>query len=185
MSARRVQRKHFKVQELPEELRAAIDEQITRGVHYRDIAEYISQMGHEIGKSSVARYGKDFLTRLERIRVVRDQARAIVEADPDAPATEMAEAASLIGQQLIMETLLKLDNADGEKVSDLLQALARLEASGVKREALKLQFNKGIEAAVNRIKAGLKDELAKFGKGPEIEQRLIAMVDKQAESLRK
>ncbi|MGE5551910.1 MAG: phage protein Gp27 family protein, partial [Bacteroidota bacterium] len=85
MSARRVQRKHFKVQELPEELRAAIDEQITRGVHYRDIAEYISQMGHEIGKSSVARYGKDFLTRLERIRVVRDQARAIVEADPDAP----------------------------------------------------------------------------------------------------
>jgi len=166
--AKKIERRHYKVHSLPPELREAVDELILQGVHYRDIAAFLRERGHEIGKSSVARYGKDFLARLERVKLIRDQARAILEAKPDAPATELAEAASLLAQQLIMETLMKLDNVDGEKVSSLLLALAKLEQSGVARERLKLEYRAKAESVVSRLH---DEELA--GKSPEEIRELI------------
>ncbi|SHJ60011.1 phage protein Gp27 family protein [Desulfofundulus thermosubterraneus] len=177
-------RKHFKVETLPPEIVEAINRKLVEGYTYQQLANWLNQMGHPVGKSSLARYGKDFLSRLERLRVVKEQARAIVEVNPDAPATEMAEAANQLATQLIMEFLMQVDLDDlaQAKVTEVLKALAKLEASGVRREQLKFNFNRGVDAAVSRIKEALRAEVAA---DPELAARLAEMVDRQAEALRK
>lgn len=180
----RQRRKHYKVETFPAEVVEVINRKLVEGYTYQQVTDWLNQLGHEIGKSSVARYGRDFLSRLERLKVVKEQAKAIVETNPEAPATEMAEAANQLATQLIMEFLMQLDLDDLQqaKVTEILKALARLEQSGVRREQLKLNFNRGVDAAAAKIKEALRAEVAA---DPDLMARLTAIVDQQAEALRR
>ncbi|MDK2902466.1 MAG: hypothetical protein PWQ93_385 [Clostridiales bacterium] len=144
-------RKHHKIEKLPDELVEAVNQKLVEGYTYQQVTDWLNEMGHSIGKSSVARYGKDFLSRLERLRVIKDQARAIVEESGDRPATEMAEAANQLAMQLITETLMKVDEVSTDDINKIFNALAKLESSGVQRERLKLDYKQKIDKAVNRI----------------------------------
>jgi hypothetical protein len=138
------------VESLPPEVVEAVNRKLVEGYTYQQVTDWLNQLGHEVGKSSVARYGKDFLARLERLRVAKEQARAIVE-ETDRPATEMHEAANRLAVHLIMETLMQVNSLDGERLSELLKALAQLERSAVSREHLKLEYKKKVQQAVSRI----------------------------------
>ncbi|MTI82731.1 MAG: DUF3486 family protein [Firmicutes bacterium] len=175
-------RKHYKVSKLPDNLVEAVNKKLVEGYTYQDIAEYLTELGHKIGKSSVQRYGKDFMSRLERLRVVKEQAKSIVDSNPDAPATEMAEAANQLSMQLIMEFLMKVDITDLEeaKVTEIFKVLAKLESSGVSREKLKFTFNKGVEAAANKIKEALRSEVTS---DPDLVAKLYTMVDQKAKEV--
>jgi len=151
-------RKHSKITQLPPEIVEAVNKKLAGGTTYRDIAEWINGMseetGIEVSHMSVQRYGKDFLTRLEKLRLARDQARAIVEDNKDRPATEMTEAASNLAVQMIQEYFMKVQNEGGEIDKGLIEtmkALAQLERSSVAREKLKLEFRQKAEQAVKAI----------------------------------
>jgi hypothetical protein len=178
----RQRRKHFKVESLPREVVEAVNEKLVQGYTYQQITDWLGRMGHEVGKSSVARYGKDFLARLERLKVVRDQAKAIVESNADAPGTQLAEAANDLALSMVMETLMSLDDLQGEKVTELLKVLPRLADAATRREALKLQFNRGVEAAMKRIKESIRKEV---GSNPELERQLLDLVSQAAEEAKR
>ena len=168
-------RKHSKITSiLPDGLVKAINERLVAGETYESIAEYIRAQGHEISKSSIGRYGKDFLSKLERLRVVKEQARTIVSENKDGPALEMTEAATQLALQLIMERLVAVDNLNSAKDGEILKALALLERSAVQREKLKMDASKLLDVAVERIKSNLKDELEK---NPDVLDKLVRMVD--------
>ena len=100
-------RKHARITtELPKSLIQAINERLVAGETYESIAAYLRERGHDISKSSVGRYGKDFLSKLERLRIVKEQARTIMTEGKDGPALEMTEAATQLALQLIMERLV-------------------------------------------------------------------------------
>lgn len=168
-------RKHARITtELPKSLIQAINERLVAGETYESIATYLRESGHDISKSSVGRYGKDFLSKLERLRIVKEQARTIMTEGKDGPALEMTEAATQLALQLIMERLVAAEDLRDAKSSEILKALALLERSAVQREKLKMDAGRMVEAAVARIKESLQEELQKT---PEILERLVSMVD--------
>lgn len=141
----------------------------TPGKTYQDIVDFIREQGYSISHSSIGRYGKDFLSKLEDIRRVRDQAAAIVDEIGDKPATEMAEAANQIAVQLIMETLMEVDSLKDEKLTEVLVALSRLERSGIAREKLKMDYQKRITETAKSV----TDKLVKKKIDPEV----ISMIE--------
>lgn len=162
-------RRHSKItRELPPEIVEAVNQKLVDGFTYEEIANWLRSLGHEVSRSTVGRYGKEFLSKLERLKLAKEQAKAIVSEMGDAPATELHEAANQLAVQLIMETLIRVPDLEGEKVSELLKALAHLERSSVSREKLKAEFRQKAEATVS----GLRDEeLA--GKSPEEIREII------------
>lgn len=74
-----------KIDQLPEEVRKQLEQElIKRGfAGYEDLAAWLRSLGYEIHKSAVHDWGQDFKERLSAIRLVTQQARAIVEAEPD------------------------------------------------------------------------------------------------------
>lgn len=180
----KARRKHYKIETFPREIVDAINKKLVDGYTYEEVAAWLNELGHNIGKSSVGRYGKDFLSRLERLKVVKEQAKAIIDVNPDAPATEMAEAANQLATQLIMEFLMQVDLSDMEeaKVTEVLKALSHLERSGVQREKLKFDYNRGVEAAAEKIKENLRNELAA---NQELQQKIFALVDQAKEQVAK
>ena len=145
-------RAHPKIADLPEELRTAIHKKLTEGYTYQEISEWITSEGHPISRSAVGNYGKNFLTKLEKLKMAREQTKVIVEEGSDKPATEMIEAASSLTQQLILEHLVN-NEIDLKKVKAdrLIQALSMLERSTVAREKLKLESRRKADEAVKNI----------------------------------
>lgn len=172
-------RRHSKIHQLPDPVVEEINRLlVSPGITYEMITDHLKKLGHDVSKSSVGRYGKDFVARLERLKIVKDQAKAILDEGGDRPATELQEAANQMAMQLIMETLMKVDNIDvsedGEKLTDVLKALANLERSAVSREKLKFEFNKGVEAAAAKIKEALKKELMA---DTDLQQKMMEVVE--------
>lgn len=166
---------------MPAELREAIDRKILAGMEYQEIAEYINTMGIPVSRSSVNRYGQRFLSKMEKLRLAREQAKIVLENAKDSPALEGVEAASHMAVQVIMEKLLEMDDIKDAKSVDVFKALALLERSAVQREKLKLDYNRGIKEACDKIKAALKEEL---GKQPDLVKRLSELVDAKAEEVK-
>ncbi len=173
-------RKHHKVTTFPPEIVEEVNKRLVEGHTHQEIADWLKQMGHPLGRSSVQRYGKDFMARLERLKMIKEQARAIVHESGDTPGTEMAEAASQMALELIISKLQKVRDLDEVDIAAILKAIPRYEQSAVRREALKFQFNKGVEAAVSKIKDALKKEL-EADQG--LMQRIYDLVDKSKEQV--
>lgn len=177
-------RKHSKVLQLPPEIVEAVNKQLTSGVPYERIASYINAMspetGIEVSHMAVHRYGKDFLTRLERLKTVNEQAKAIMETHGDGPDTALSEAANKMAMTLIMETLMSVESLEGSKLTDIMRALATLQRSSVATEKLKFTFDKGVAQAVEKVKAQLHEELQN---DPDLYYRLASVVDQIQQDL--
>ncbi|MBB6673005.1 phage protein Gp27 family protein [Cohnella nanjingensis] len=168
-------RKHSKVLQLPEEIVEAVNKQLTSGIPYRDIADAINKLtpetGIEVSHMAVQRYGKDFLGRLERLKIVNEQAKAIIDSHGDGPDTALSEAANKMALSIIMETLLSAQNSlEGESLTAVMRALAQLQRSSIASEKLKFQFDKGVSKAVAEVRAGLQEELKN---DPDLHHRLL------------
>lgn len=146
----------------------------TPGVTYDDIVEWLDGKGYKISRSAVGRYGKDFLSKLERIHEVEQKARAIVaEAGDGLP---MEEAVSKVFTEKVLSHLLELDDLSGQKFGSLMMAFAKLQSSSTQRERLKTEHQKKAKAAAESVKekakkGGLSEEAIK-----KIEEDILGIV---------
>ncbi len=77
--------KRGKISQLPPELKAWLDKALVDGDFsgYALLAAELRALGQDISKSSLHRYGQDFQEKLTSLRLVTEQARAVVQAAPD------------------------------------------------------------------------------------------------------
>lgn len=170
-------RRHSKISKLPQEAVDQVNSLLTKpGTTYQDVVDFLAEQGILVSHSSVGRYGKDFLSRLERLQIVKDQARAIVSGAGDRPATEMHEAANQLAIQMIMEHLLEVGSLEGESTVDLLKALARLERSSTGREKLKLDYRKRAKEVATSVDATLKEKGLSPKTLQEIKEKIYGIV---------
>lgn len=172
-------RRHYKVESFREPLREAINRALVSGNTYQEIVNWLAEQGHQIGKSSLQRYGNRFLQKLERVRLVAEQAAAIVsEAGPEN--LNMQDAASKLATHQITEALLEMGIVKGEELHKLVNALANLHRSDVMRERFKSVASKAIEAAKERLLADLKRELTQdtelYGRLEKIVERRVGEI---------
>ncbi|TAN59647.1 DUF3486 family protein [bacterium] len=146
----------------------------TPGVTYDDIVGWLGGKGYRVSRSAVGRYGKDFLSRLSRLKEVETKAKAIVSEVGDA--LSMEEAASKLYTQKVLEYLLEMDDLSGQKFGSLMMAFSKLQSSSVQRERLKADFKQKAEQAIKNIKGkaakgGLSSETIKM-----IEETVLGIV---------
>lgn len=72
-------RKHSKIDGLPDNLKDAVEEMIKDNFTYRDIVEYIRKQGFEISQSSVQRYASSLNATLQSLRLAQENFRAVME----------------------------------------------------------------------------------------------------------
>ena len=125
------------VAQLPEEIRTALDRQlvINEFSDYAGLANWLAEKGYQISRSSVHRYGKKFQQRLDLIKEVTEQARALSEAAGD-DENALGDALTRLTQQKAFEILLNVQEIDSESIHwsilpKLGKMIADLNRSGV------------------------------------------------------
>jgi len=124
------------IETLPKDVRAWLDRALAEGGFqgYQLLAEELRSRGYEISKSAVHRYGQVFEERLASLRAVTEQARAIVDANPDDD-NAINEALTRLTQEKMFDILLKME-VDPAKanLASLARAVAELGRASVSQK---------------------------------------------------
>lgn len=166
-----------KVQKLNEEDREWLNSTLVeRGFSgYDELEQLCRDRGIDISSSALHRHGKSFQERLEAVRLVTEQARAVVDHSPDEEGAVNEALMRLIQEKLftvVMEA--QMDTSDLAKVTKAIADLGRASisqkrlASEVRKAALQEAAKRLDHAAQER---GLSAEDAKFWR----EQVLMGM----------
>lgn len=154
-------RSHHKVESLT--CRQMIDRMLADGHTYEAIQQAVREAGESIGKASLSRYHNKYTAIAEKVTQTREAMQTLIDATRDRPNTDLAEAISDIAKQGLADRIASaiMTGAEFEEMSveKAIKALADLQRSDVARERLKLQFNKGVEAAVAVLDARVKELL--------------------------
>ncbi len=168
-------RRHSRIaDELPAELRREVDRLLVEGnVTYDDIQAFLAGKGHDISRSAIGRYGKEFLATYQRLRVIEDQSRTLVSEAGEGMVLE--EAAAKLFAQKIVEAQLSGD-LNILEMPRLVSDFAKLQSSTVARERFKRELQDRVvktadEAGKIARQGGLSDE-----KAEEIRRKILGIV---------
>ncbi len=170
-------RSHGKVDKLPEEIRKEVENRLLEGHTYKEIANYLKEMGHSISKTSIHRYGKPFLQKFESVRLAKEFAQLLAEDNIERPTTELHEANNALISQMIMEALIS-DKVEQQTKLDAARSIATLQRAQVQNERLKLNARKeagAVHTALKRLKQQVYEEIGKHH--PEVAKEIIKIAD--------
>lgn len=128
---------------LPAEVKAWLDGALVEGNFsgYEALAEELKTRGCEISKSAVHRYGQAFEDRLKALRMVTEQARAVVEHSPD-DEDAVNQALVRLTQEKVFSVLMDMEvDVDKIDLSKLTRSIADLSRASitVKRYATEMR----------------------------------------------
>lgn len=167
-----------KVEGLPSDVKAWLDQALVQNnfSQYELLSAELGKRGYEIGKSGLHRYGQQFEERLKTLRVVTEQARAVVQAAPDEDGA-VNDALVRLTQEKMFSILMEM-NVDPEAVDlpKLARAVAELGKASVAQKRWQAEARKQAladaakEAGEAAKSAGLTDEAA-----AQIQKRILGV----------
>jgi len=144
-------RKHHKLAEFPPELVSAVKDQLQHGATYAEVTAWLNERGQAIGKSSVARYARDFQATIDYMKFVRDQMAVIVQ-QIGLDSTAMQDVATQLALTQLFTFLMKtgeLKDVDHLKAINAVGHLTNSSARMVKLRAEQAQKEQEKAAKIN------------------------------------
>ena len=148
------------VETLPKEVKEWLDRALVESNFsgYKLLAEEMKARGYEISKSAIHRYGQDFEDRLKTLKMVTEQARAVVQAAPDEDGA-VNDALVRLTQAKLFGVLMEIE-VDPETVdlAKLAKAVAELGKASVMQKRWLSEVRAKAEAAAANV-----EKIAKKG----------------------
>jgi len=151
---------------LPQDLQSELDKKlISNGFSdYAGLACWLGEKGFVISPSSIHRYGKDFKVKVENIKLLTAQAKAIVENTGDDD-NAVGDALSTLAQSKLFDLLLRFDIEAGLSGEDdkggvdflgLVRAVSQLNRSSVTVKKFREEMREKARQAMDMIKKEIK-----------------------------
>ncbi len=166
---------------LPPEILEQLNKMIVDGCTYEEIGVWLKKFDVNVHRSTINRYGQGYLDRLERIKIISEQTKAVFEDNKGKPATELSDASVLIVTQMLMESLMENEEIDMKDLTKAAQALATLQRSNVSSEKLKIDTQTKVQMGLDMFVKRISTELN--SKYPELQERLTEIAQEVAESI--
>ena len=168
---------HGKVAQLPDELRKMVEVKLLEGYTYQQMSDHLKDLGHDISRSAVHRFGQPFLAKFESVRMAKEYAQLLAEDNAERPTTELHEANNALISQMIMEILVDPNMSLKEKTK-LYRAISELQNSQTATERLKIKSRKEfsvVVSAMNLFKERMFKELQ--SQHPELVAAMMKIAD--------
>lgn len=143
-----------KVDLLPDAVREDLEHRLIKGGFsgYRELAQWLTDQGFEISKSSLHSWGQDFEDRVGALKRITAQARAIVAESPDDDGA-VNEALIRLTQERVFSLMMDLELDLGPtQLAKVTKAVADLSRASVSQKRLMAEVRKrdsdNLDAAV-------------------------------------
>lgn len=167
-----------KVEGLPPDVKAWLDQALVENSfsQYELLSAELGKRGYSIGKSSLHTYGQAFEERLKALRLVTEQARAVVQAAPDEDGA-VNDALMRLTQEKMFTILTEMHvDPDAVDLPKLARAVAELGKASVAQKRwqaearTKALAEAAKEAGEAAKSAGLTDDAV-----AQIQNRILGM----------
>jgi hypothetical protein len=169
-----------KVEQLPPEIKAWLDQALVQSnfSQYELLSAELKKRGCEISKTGLHRYGQDFEERLKTLRLVTEQARAVVQASPDEDGA-VNDALVRLTQEKMFGILMEINvDPDSVDLAKLARAVAELGKASVAQKRWQMEARKSAlaeaakEAGIAAKSVGLTDDAVE-----QIKRRILGIAE--------
>lgn len=155
-----------KVVTLPPETQAELNRRLVAGGFrgYEELELWLRELGYQIGKSSIHRYGSKLEERLDQLKRSTDQAKALVAASPD-DAGDTSQAVLRLMQEKIFSCLMEMEvNPEDQSLGGLAKALAPLVRANIAQQKYASEVREKTRSAAEAVerlarKGGMSAEM--------------------------
>ncbi len=139
------------------------------------ITEILQSEGYEISRSSIHRTIKDYKRVAAELRRSAEMAKALVEAIREDPTnTSAIEIAQSIIAQKLLEEAMMIETLNIRNPMALISAITKMAQAQVSVAKLRLEYERGYEAAKRRFLEELTRVLA--DEHPELLSKLVGII---------
>lgn len=171
-----------KIDQLPDDIRAKVDEMIIdTTITYQEIADWVKEQGFEISKSSVGRYAMRTTAATQRLVEAQRQTEALVNVVKKNPDVDYTDA----GLMMLMDGLVKkltvaeeeFDRMPLDKAGRLITAISRTK---VYKDRVRQDMKKKVELAFEGMEADL---MAAIKSDPALAKELKSVLERAKEKM--
>lgn len=171
-------RKHSKIDKLPEEQKNTVEQMLLAGSTYSEIVDYLKSEGVGISLSAICRYAKNYNANVQMLNIAQENFRRMQEEMEKYPDLDTTEAILRLASQNIFNALAQTDEKAWEEIepeqmlkqaTGLVRAAAHKKRIDVQTESVRetaLEEMKGIVfAAMKQKRPELYADVVKFLNG--------------------
>lgn len=175
---RKIKRVYSKVDKLPKELRREIEEMLqSHTATYAEIAEYITDRGHSLSPSSVARYAKRYAETIKMLEISQENLRMINNEIEKHPEVDGTEALIRMMTSAVMNALARIEQEelDALEIKDLLKQTTSLIRTASYKKRTDVQNKDVKDEAITEYIAHLSATIAE--ERPELYAELLEYLE--------
>lgn len=143
------------------------------GKTLQEIEQILRSEGYDISRESIRRKIKSVREVAEVYRKSVEEAKVLLEEVRNNPNTDVVEVVTSLLAHHLMNFTKSIESIDFDDPMRFVEAVRKLSDAQVRVAKLRLDYQKGFEAAKKEITDALAREL---NKNPELKEKLIAMI---------
>lgn len=172
-------RKHSKIDNLPDDLKDVVEQMLQSDATYKDIVEFLAENEQNVSVASVCRYARSFNANMEKLKMTHNNFKMIKDEIDKNPDIDMAEAIIRITSGNIFNRLANTEDEDWNEV-DLAKMIketnALIRATAYKKR-VDIQNQDVKDAAIEEFKGLLFSSMAKDN--PALYRELVSYLNKK------
>lgn len=175
--AERRNRKHSKIDGLPPDLKATVQQMLLDGDTYSEVIAYLQTQGVSISLASVCRYAQAYLAEHEALMLANANLQRMMEEVSKYPDLDTTEAIIRIVSHNLLNVLSNTSEEDWQEIdlSKLLKETNALVRASAYKKRIALQNQDALDTGLDAVKGLVFAELAK--ERPDLYRQLAEYVD--------
>lgn len=156
-------RKHSKIDGLPEDLKSAVEEMLLTGSTYSDIVQFLKDNEQSVSVAAVCRYARAFNANMEQLRMANENFKNMMDEINRYPELDTTEAIIRIASGNVFNRLANAEDADWDevKLEKLLKETNGLIRATAYKKRIELQNKEIRDTAIDEMKGLMFQEMAK------------------------
>ena len=170
-------RKHSKIDALPEDLKSAVEEMLLTGSTYSDIVQFLKDNEQSVSVAAVCRYARAFNANMEQLRMANENFKNMMDEINRYPELDTTEAIIRIASGNVFNRLANAEDADWDelKLEKLLKETNGLIRATAYKKRIELQNKEIRDTAIDEMKGLMFQEMAKDN--PDLYKSVVAYLN--------
>ncbi len=172
-------RKHSKIDNLPEDLKAVVEQMLQSDATYAEIVEFLAENEQKVSVASVCRYARAFNANMEALKLTHQNFKMIKDEIDRNPDLDMAEAIIRITSGNVFNRLANTQEEDWDEVelSKLIKETNALIRATAYKKRVDIQNQEVKDSAIEEFKSLLFSTMAK--EKPALYKELVSYLNKK------
>lgn len=170
-------RKHSKIDALPEDLKSAVEEMLLTGSTYSDIVQFLKDNEQSVSVAAVCRYARAFNANMEQLRMANENFKNMMDEINRYSELDTTEAIIRIASGNVFNRLANAEDADWDevKLEKLLKETNGLIRATAYKKRIELQNKEIRDTAIDEMKGLMFQEMAKDN--PDLYKSVVAYLN--------